>query len=82
AYSTFSLIQIDRNNDCYLAQYDNPTAIILRSGKPIFLKTTQRTISDKEVSESSFRMRSGDILIFLSDGVTSAGMDGIIPTVF
>lgn len=74
AYSTFTLMRVDETNKVYLAQYDNPHAILIRGGKNFEYPKTEVTIGDKLISESNFTMRGGDIFVLISDGVTHAGL--------
>ncbi|MGI5967533.1 MAG: PP2C family protein-serine/threonine phosphatase [Anaerotruncus rubiinfantis] len=75
AYSTFTILQLDDNRtEAYLAQFDNPPAILLRAGKNFDYERSRRIIGGKEISESVLRLAAGDFLILFSDGVTNAGL--------
>lgn len=74
AYATFSMLRINGRDEAYLAQFDNPTAILLRDGKSIDYDRTCKIISGKEVYESSLKLQLGDMLILITDGVTAAGI--------
>ena len=74
AYATFTLLQVTPTAMAYLAQYDNPNAILLRDGKSVPYPIQKRIIGEKEISESRFQLRVGDMLILMSDGVINAGM--------
>ena len=37
AYSTFTMMQVDREGNAYLVEFDNPTLILLREGKRVFI---------------------------------------------
>lgn len=74
AYATFTLLQVTPTAMAYLAQYDNPNAILLRQGKSVAYPISKRTIGDKEILESRFQLQIGDMLILMSDGVINAGM--------
>ncbi len=71
---TFTLLQVTPTAMAYLAQYDNPNAILLRDGKSVPYPIQKRIIGEKEISESRFQLREGDMLILMSDGVINAGM--------
>lgn len=80
AYSTFTVLQVDaEKNQGYLAQFDNPPAILLREGKNVPYERTRRVIEEKEVDESVVELRVGDMLVFFSDGVTNVGLGKTLP---
>jgi len=75
AYSTFTIFQLGHfDNNAYLAQFDNPNAILMRDGKNYPYLSTCKIINEKEIYESNIKLRIGDMLILLTDGVTSAGL--------
>jgi hypothetical protein len=74
AYSTFTILQINHRGDAYLAQFDNPSVILIRDGRNIIYDSTCRVIHEKEIHESNLRLNIGDMLILATDGVTSAGL--------
>jgi len=75
AYSTFTIFQLGHfDNNAYLAQFDNPNAILMRDGKNYPYLSTCKIINEKEIYESNIKLRVGDMLILLTDGVTSAGL--------
>lgn len=74
AYSTFSIVEIDKDLNCQIYEYDNPAFIFIRNGEvkqP--LKQTQ-SVYGKDVLVSSFQLREGDQLCLCSDGVVHAGV--------
>lgn len=74
AYSTFSIAQILSNERCRLIEFDNPSAIVLRDGKPYEYAVSKRTLSDKEIAESTFSVTEGDLIVLMSDGAIYAGV--------
>jgi len=75
AYSTFTIFQLGHfDNNAYLAQFDNPNAILMRDGKNYPYLSTCKIINEKEIYESNIKLQVGDMLILLTDGVTSAGL--------
>lgn len=74
AYATFTLLQVTPTAMAYLAQYDNPNVILLRGGKSVPYPIGRRVIGEKEILESRFQLRVGDMLILMSDGVVHAGL--------
>lgn len=73
AYSTFTAVQVE-NNIAHLVQYDNPMAILLRHGKNKPYSSSRIFVENKEVYESTIYLEEGDMLILMSDGMTSAGL--------
>ena len=73
AYATFTVMVAEENEICLL-QYDNPDVILLRNGKNVEYYRDILMFGEKEIHQSYFQFREGDMLIFMSDGVTNAGM--------
>jgi Serine phosphatase RsbU, regulator of sigma subunit len=73
AYSTFTVLQLEKNI-AYLAQYGNPSAILLRKGKRMDYDTRIQFVGGKEIHESRISLQEDDIIILLTDGVTNAGI--------
>ena len=73
AYATFTVMVAEENEICLL-QYDNPDVILLRNGKNVEYCRDILMVGEKEIHQSCFQFREGDMLIFMSDGVTNAGM--------
>lgn len=78
AYATFTALELEENV-AYLAQYDNPRALLLRDGKKVDYPTRVRYVGDKEIHESRIPLQEGDILILMTDGVTNAGVGKVAP---
>ena len=74
AYSTFTLINIYRNGDTYVAEFDNPSIFLHKDGRDIPIEKTLRVIGDKNIYESRFRMDKDTMLVAVSDGVVHAGV--------
>ena len=73
AYATFTVMVAEENEICLL-QYDNPDVILLRNGKNVEYCRDILMFGEKEIHQSCFQFREGDMLIFMRDGVTNAGM--------
>lgn len=73
AYATFTVMVAEENEICLL-QYDNPDVILLRNGKNVEYCRDILMFGEKEIHQSYFQFGKGDMLIFMSDGVTNAGM--------
>jgi hypothetical protein len=75
SYSTFTIFQlVHYGNNAYLAQFDNPNAILIREGKNYPYSSTCKIIGEKEIYESNIHLQAGDMVILLTDGITSAGL--------
>lgn len=74
AYSTFTLMQISRDGSAYFVEFDNPSLVLLREGKRIFIPWVEQQISGKQVREARMQLRLGDMAITFSDGVIHAGV--------
>lgn len=78
AYSTFTIIRVDSQGKCYVAEYGNPPIFFLKNNEIINVKGRKRIIAGKEVKESHFRVTEGDMLIIVSDGIVHAGVGGLL----
>lgn len=75
AYSTFTIFQFYHyDNNAYLGQFDNPTAILVREGKNYTYSSTCKIIGEKQIYESNIKLQVGDMVVLLTDGITSAGL--------
>ena len=78
AYSTFTILQVDSDGDAYLVQFDNPDAFYVSDGRVGCVDCVQRRVADKVVKEARFRVRAGDHLFLVSDGIIHAGIGGVL----
>jgi len=74
AYSTFSLVRVDKDGNAYVSEFDNPSAIFIRNGKLSPLPSSKRNIEGFVVKESYVKLMPDDELFLLSDGVVHAGI--------
>ena len=76
AYSTFSVLQIFDDGEAYLVEFDNPPCIFVRDGKVVDLErfAEYKEYAGKNVTETHFTVRSGDVLCLVSDGIIYAGV--------
>lgn len=74
AYSTFSLVQISRDGSAYMVEFDNPTMVILRDGKRVFIPWENQQLSGKEIHVAHMQLRLDDKVVLFSDGVIHAGV--------
>lgn len=78
AYSTFTVVQIDfEQEEATIIEFDNPGILFIHSGKIVPLKMKTRRIGEKEIRECQLKMREGDLLIAMSDGIVHAGAGGV-----
>ncbi|HOJ77545.1 MAG TPA: PP2C family protein-serine/threonine phosphatase [Bacillota bacterium] len=78
AYSTFTIIQINRDGATYVVEFDNPAIFYLQSGKITPVQSEEVEICGKRIKESRFLMKPGDALVAVSDGVIHAGIGEVL----
>ncbi|HEX7713357.1 MAG TPA: SpoIIE family protein phosphatase [Bacillota bacterium] len=78
AYSTFTIVQVNRDGETYIVEFDNPGVIYLHKGQIFGTRTKEIEIYGKKMKESRFRLVPGDILTVVSDGVVHAGIGGVL----
>ena len=78
AYSTFTIVRVDKNGHTYMAEFDNPNALHYRDGKLMEIKRETRVIDGKQVLISNFEAQVGDLIIAFSDGVVHAGVGRLL----
>lgn len=79
AYSTFSILRIYNTGHATLVEYDSPTSLRLRNGKPVAVSGSEVEVLGKAIRESHFRLRPGDVVLQMSDGIIHAGVGGTMP---
>lgn len=78
AYSTFTIVKVDKDGMCYVVEFDNPSLFFIQKGKVQQLKSNIIEINDKKIKESRFQIEEGDTLVFVSDGAIHAGAGMIL----
>ena len=78
AYSTFTIIQITREGQGYVVEFDNPSLFFVRAGKLSALTWQEREIDGLKIRESKFQVMPGDLLVTVSDGVVHAGIGRVL----
>ncbi len=78
AYSTFCILQIFRNGDAYLVEFDSPGCIFVRDGKLIDIPYEDRYINGKLIREYRFKAQLNDCFVLMSDGVIYAGVGELL----
>ncbi len=74
AYSTFTIVRIQHQQEAEIISYDNPKVIFLRDGRNVELPTTQSVINGKTIHTSRVRLNEQDVFLLMSDGATYAGV--------
>lgn len=74
AYSTFSVLSIDELGNGFLAEFDNPPAVLIKDGKFCPMETSVKLYCDKKIRISKINLNVNDLLIVMSDGVLHAGI--------
>jgi hypothetical protein len=72
AYSTFTIIQLIRNQIAELIQYDNPEVILIRDGVVTDYPTTEIRLEGKKILRSTIRLQEDDVFVAMSDGCPHA----------
>jgi hypothetical protein len=78
AYSTFTIVVINNDAECYVAEYDNPPIFFFRKDNYLIIDKKESEINGKKVLESKFKLKEGDKLFIVSDGVVHAGIGGLL----
>jgi hypothetical protein len=79
AYSTFAIAQFFRDGRARVVEFDTPPFILLRGRKFVSVPYEERQIESKTIHESELQLKSGDWIVFVSDGVVNAGIGGLYP---
>lgn len=74
AYSTFTILKISYGGKGYIAEFDNPSALMIRNSEIVDLDRNIRQINGKAVRESTFQVQENDFFVLISDGVVHAGI--------
>lgn len=78
AYSTFTIVKADREGRVYLAEFDNPGAVLYRENIREEISRKEQTIEGKTIFTASFTAEAGDMLVIFSDGVVHAGVGRLL----
>ena len=78
AYSTFTIVKVDKTGMAYIAEFENPSVFFLRKNRIDILEWTTKEINNRTIKESKFKLREKDILVFVSDGVIHAGVGCVL----
>jgi hypothetical protein len=77
SYSTFTIVDVAGDGEARIIEHGNPPALLLRGDGAIRLAS--RTVrlerwQERPIGHSACRLRIGDRIVCLSDGVTQSGM--------
>ncbi len=79
SYATFTIIDIEKDGQTTILNYDNPDAIIMRGDEE--LKPEWHTMNiggndnnAKEISACTFKLQKEDRMVIMSDGITQSGL--------
>ncbi|MBO1263954.1 SpoIIE family protein phosphatase [Proteiniclasticum sp. SCR006] len=78
AYSTFTIVMAENTGKVRIVEFDNPSYFHFRNGKLSMPQKTRQLIHGKEIHLSELRMRPGDYLTVISDGVVHAGVGKLL----
>lgn len=79
AYSTFTIIKIDKNYNAYIAEYDGPNYFYYNEeGLNVNVEKRERYFGTKKVLESNIQLTLGDTINVVSDGAVHAGIGGLL----
>lgn len=78
AYSTFTIVEINRDGTVYIAEYDNPPYFLINKNKDVKIERYTSIVRDKVVLESKFKLEADDYLVLVSDGIVHAGIEGLL----
>ncbi len=74
AYSTFSIIEIDKELNCKIVESENPPFIFVRKDKALIPPKEQVKICGKKIEISKIKLRYDDAIYIFTDGVVHAGI--------
>lgn len=78
AYATLAVLATDSKGSTRLLVNDSPQALLLREGELLEPPFSQSVVGQKQIQQSQFQLQVGDTLFLFSDGVTHAGVGGVL----
>lgn len=78
AYSTFSVIHVNKQGHGYLFEFDNPEAIYYHNGQAVDFEREELDVCGNQVFKSELNLVDGDIVMVMSDGTIHAGIGMIL----
>ena len=77
SYATFTIVDSTLNGETRIIEMGNPPSMLIRDGKVIEYESEKITSpgwSGRQISVANLKIKPGDRLIVLSDGITQAGL--------
>lgn len=79
SYSTFTMIDVDFENEVKIVEYDNPPVMVFRKDSVFELQREKLEVArpsgnHETIGISSFQARPGDRIVMISDGVSQSGI--------
>jgi serine/threonine protein phosphatase PrpC len=79
AYSTFTIVDIDRWGETRIIEYDNPPFLLIHNHEAVSLPVQEYRIPtsfgrDAVIRETRFKANPGGRIVICSDGITQAGV--------
>ena len=78
AYATLAVLAAEADGETRLLVNDSPQALLLRDGELLEPPFSQTIVGEKQIQQSQFQLQEGDLLFLFSDGVTHAGVGGVL----
>lgn len=78
AYSTFSVVHVNKEGKGFLFEFDNPEAIFYHNGEFIDFEREEHIYCGKKIYVSNLSLEEGDTIFLMSDGVIHAGVGQIL----
>jgi len=78
AYATLAFLIIDQDQQLRLIEIDSPSAFLFRNDKVKKLDYREFELEGKKIKEANFKFQRQDQLFLVSDGVTHAGIGGLL----
>lgn len=79
AYSTFTIVDMDRRGETRIIEFDNPGFELLRGGEAVAVPKESLVVKgsggrEAKLFHARFQAQPGDRIVVFSDGVTQAGV--------
>ncbi|MBT1247156.1 MULTISPECIES: SpoIIE family protein phosphatase [unclassified Thermosipho (in: thermotogales)] len=78
AYSTFTVIQVFKNGEVRVVNFDNPDPIFVSNGSILRIPSEEQTIHGKKLKLWKFRVIGRTYIYTFSDGVLYAGLEKLL----
>ena len=78
AYATLAFLIIDQKHQLRLIEIDSPSAFLFRNNQVQKLDYREFELEGKKIREANFKFQRSDQLFLVSDGVTHAGIGGLL----